>query len=129
MFSIGVKVYQQELDFSDFEDYNGRKFVIKANNDKTEFKFCWDPFGFTSNFHSSISHLCYIEGFGVINGGWIKVIGNDVILYYKSGDYGVYDDTVAIECAKKVFPGKNIHSYAGREWDKELRDKFDPLPF
>ena len=129
MFNIGSKVYEHKIDFSNYEDYNGRKFVIKANNDKTEFKFCWDPFGFTDNWHSNISRLCYIDNFYVINGGWIKMIEDNVILYGKSGDYGVYDDKIAIECAKKIFPGKEIHSYAGRQWDDNLDDLFLPLPF
>ena len=52
-----------------------------------------------------------------------------MILYSKSGDYGVYDDTIATECAKKVFPTKEIHSFAGRLWTDGLEDKFYSLPF
>ena len=129
MRSIAHQVYSQNLDFSNFQNHKGIKFIIQTNNDETEFRFCWDPYGFVSNGHSDISNIFSRDDWGTINGGWIKIIENDVILYYKSGDYGVYDDAVAIECAKKLFPEKKIHSFAGRQWDQELDDMFDDLPF
>ena len=130
MRSIAREVYSQNLDFSKFQNTKGIKFIIQQDHydDKIN-RFCWDPYGFVSNGHSDISSI-YREGdWGTINGGWIKIIDNNVILYAKSGDYGVYDDTVAIECAKKVFPTKEIHSFAGRQWNDGLGEKFFPLPF
>ena len=127
---IADRVYSQNLDFSKLQVRNGIKFIIQQDHydDKLN-RFCWDPYGFTHNYHSNISEI-YREGdWSTRSGGWIKIIGNYVILYSKSGDYGVYDDTVAIECAKKVFPTKQIHSFAGQEWDEKLTSMFDDLPF
>ena len=127
---IASRVYSQNLDFSKFQVRNGIKFIIQQDHydDKIN-RFCWDPYGFANNYHSNISEI-YREGdWFTINGGWIKIIDNNVILYAQSGDYGVYDDTVAIECAKKVFPTKKIHSFAGQEWDEKLTSMFDDLPF
>ena len=127
---IADRVYSQNLDFSKLQVRNGIKFIIQQDHydDKLN-RFCWDPYGFTHNYHSNISEI-YREGdWSTRSGGWIKIIDNNVILYYKSGDYGVYDDSVALECAKTIFPGKKIHSFAGREWDSELTNMFDDLPF
>ena len=127
---IADRVYSQNLDFTHFQVENGIKFIIQQDHfdDKLN-RFCWDPYGFVSNGHSDISNI-YREGdWGTTSGGWIKIFEDNVVLYYKSGDYGVYDDAVAIECAKRVFPGKKIHSFAGREWDSELTNMFDELPF
>ncbi len=101
-----------------FQETEGVKFIIKESSDETDYKFLFDPYKLMANFHSTIAHYFYIPGYSVINGGWLKVIGNDVILYKKSGDYGVYDDQIAIRAAKVVFPGKNILSFAGKEWDE-----------
>jgi hypothetical protein len=38
-------------------------------------------------------------------------------------------DADATECAKKLFPNKEIHSFAGRQWDHELDRMFFELPF
>jgi hypothetical protein len=129
MRSIAHQVYSQNLDFSNFQNHKGIKFIIQLNHDETEYRFCWDPYGFVSNGHSDISSIFRGDYFYTVNGGWIKIIGNDVILYAKSGDYGVYDDAIATACAKKVFPTKNIHSFANRQWDEELENKFFELPF
>lgn len=130
MRNIARQVYSQNLNFTHFQNHKGIKFIIQQDHydDKIN-RFCWDPYGFVSNGHSDISSIYRDGDWGTKNGGWIKIINNDVILYYKSGDYGVYDDTIAIECAKKLFPGKNIHSFAGRQWDQELDNKFQELPF
>lgn len=127
--SIAPKVYSQNLDFSNFQMHEGIKFIIQQNHYDESYRFCWDPYGFVSNGHSDISSIYRENGWGTVNGGWIKIIDNNVILYYRSGDYGVYDDAIATECAKKLFPGKNIHSYAGKEWDVYLDNKFYELPF
>ena len=130
MRSIAYKVYSQKLDFSNFQVTKGIKFIIQQNHyNDDSYRFCWDPYGFVSNGHSDISSIFRADSYGTVNGGWIKIIEDNVILYYKSGDYGVYNDAIAIECAKKLFPGKNIHSYAGRQWDEELESKFFELPF
>jgi hypothetical protein len=127
--TIAHQVYSQNLDFSNFQNHKGIKFIIQTNQDETEFRFCWDPYGFVSNGHSDISSIFRADDWYTINGGWIKIIDNNVILYAKSGDYGVYDDAIATACAKKVFPTKEIHSFAGRQWNDGLDKKFFPLPF
>jgi len=129
MRSIAHQVYSQNLDFSNFQNHKGIKFIIQTDVYESKFRFCWDPYGFVSNGHSDISSIFRADDWYTVNGGWIKIIDDNVILYSKSGDYGVYDDTVAIHCAEKVFPGKKIHSFAGRQWDDELSKKFFPLPF
>ena len=129
MRSIAHQVYSQNLDFSNFQNHKGIKFIIQTDADESKFRFSWDPYGFVSNGHSDISSIFRADDWYTVNGGWIKIIDNNVILYFKSGDYGVYDDAIATECAKKVFPTKEIHSFAGRDWDDELGDRFFPLPF
>ena len=127
---IARRVYSQDLDFSKFQMPKGIKFIIQMDHyDDNKTRFCWDPYGFVSNGHSDISSIYRDGDWGTNSGGWIKIIDNNVILYYKSGDYGVYEDAIAIECAKKLFPGKNVYSFAGREWDDELTDMFEELPF
>tara|TARA_R110000822_G_scaffold304781_2_gene430128 strand:- start:2216 stop:3010 length:795 start_codon:yes stop_codon:yes gene_type:complete len=129
MRSIAKKVYSQNLDFSDLQFNDGIKFIIQLNHHNDSYRFCWDPYGFVSNGHSDISSIYRSNDWGTVNGGWIKIIEGDVILYAKSGDYGVYDDAVATECAKKLFPNKEVHSFAGRAWDHELDRMFYELPF
>lgn len=101
-----------------FQEEKGTKFIIKDSGDETDFKFFFDPYKLLANYHSSLSDIFYVDGYCVRNGGWLKVIGNDVILYGKSGDYGVYEDEIAIKAAQVVFPGKNILSFAGKQWDE-----------
>jgi hypothetical protein len=128
--SIARQVYKNTIDSSNIKiSNNGIKFIIQENYKDNTFRFCWDPYGFVDNFHSSISDIHRDEYWNTINGGWLKVIDSNVILYSKSGDYGVYNNTMAIECAKKIFPNKNIHSFAGKEWDIELEEIFHDLPF
>jgi len=130
MRKIAHEVYSQKIDFSFVQVTKGIKFIIQQNHyDDNSYRFCWDPYGFVSNSHSDISSIFYFDDYGTVSGGWIKIFEDNVILYYKSGDYGVYDDAIAIKCAKKLFPGKNIHSYAGRAWDEELDKMFFELPF
>lgn len=127
---IASKVYSHKLDTSGIKvSSNGIKFIIQQNYKDNTYRFCWDPFGFGANYHSNISEMYRENGWGTINGGWIKIIGNDVILYAKSGDYGVYDDTIGIMCARVVFPTKQVHSFAGQQWDEKLTSMFDDLPF
>ena len=125
---IASRVYSQNLDFSKLQVKNGIKFIIQQDHydDKLN-RFCWDPYGFTNNYHSNIDEIHREGDWSTRSGGWIRIINNDVILYGKSGDYGVYDDVIAIECAKKIFPTKQIHSFAGKEWDGWYEE--DDLPF
>jgi hypothetical protein len=127
--TIAHEVYSQNLDFSNFTNRKGIKFIIQEHIDGNNYRLCWDPYGFVINYHSNISDIYRGDKYYTINGGWIKIFEKDVVLYFKSGDYGVYDDAIALECAKKLFPGKNIHSFAGRKWDEELEMQFDDLPF
>jgi hypothetical protein len=129
MFNTAVKVYKQKLDFTDLLIDNGAKFIIQQHRETKSYRFCFDPYRFVSNAHSMISNIFREYNWDTINGGWIKVINNSVVLYSKSGDYGVYDDSIAIEAAKSVFPNHKIFSYAGREWDSQLSDKHDESPF
>ena len=137
MISHGMMVEQignlldnsQNLDFSNFTNRKGIKFIIQQDWSEESYRLCWDPYGFVSNYHSDISSIYDHKDWYTKNGGWIKVFEDDVVLYYKSGDYGVYDDAIAIECAKKLFPGKNIYSYAGKQWDDALDVQFPTLPF
>ena len=94
----------------------GIKFIIQRNYVTNEHRFCFDPYELGANFHSQLSEFFRKENWGTINGGWMKVINNEVILYKSSGDYGVYDDTIAMNCAIKIFPNKIISSFAGKEW-------------
>jgi hypothetical protein len=95
----------------------GIKFIIQRNYVTNEHRFCFDPYELGANFHSQLSEFFRQENWGTINGGWMKVINNQVILYKSSGDYGVYDDTTAITCARVLFPNENILSFAGKEWN------------
>lgn len=101
-----------------FQEEQGIKFIIKESEDEIDFKFFFDPYKLLANYHSALSDIFYVDGYYIKNGGWLKVIGNDVILYGKSGDYGVYEDEIAIKAAQVVFPGKNILSFAGKSWDE-----------
>ena len=115
---IAYQVYSQKLDFSKYQNNVGVKFIIQQNRqDENDYRLRFDPYGFVSNGHSAISDIFILDNWSTINGGWLKVINNDVILYAKSGDYGVYDDSIGIQCAKKVFTGRNIISYAGKQWE------------
>ena len=98
----------------------GIKFIIQRNYVTNEHRFCFDPYELGANFHSQLSEFFRKENWGTINGGWMKVINNEVILYKSSGDYGVYDDTIAMNCAIKIFPNKIISSFAGKEWNDIL---------
>ena len=103
-----------------YSNDKGIKFIIQRNYVTNEHRFCFDPYELGANFHSQLSEFFRKENWGTINGGWMKVINNEVILYKSSGDYGVYDDTIAMNCAIKIFPNKIISSFAGKEWNDIL---------
>lgn len=105
-----------------YSNDKGIKFIIQRNYVTNEHRFCFDPYELGANFHSQLSEFFRKENWGTINGGWMKVINNEVILYKSSGDYGVYDDTIAMICAIKIFPNKIISSFAGKEWVDTLYD-------
>lgn len=127
---IATQVYKSPVDLSNFQNDKGIKFIIQvAHDDDTDCRMCFDPYQFVENFHSSISAIYRDNKYFTANGGWLKVIDNNVYLYYKSGDYGVYNDIIAMACAKRLFPGKEIYSYAGQQWNSEWEDDNDDLPF
>lgn len=100
----------------------GIKFLIQKNDMTDEYRFCFDPYELGANFHTQLNEFFSGEKWNAINGGWMKVFNDKVILYKSSGDYGVYDDTIAIECAKKIFTNKVISSFAGKEWNDTMYD-------
>lgn len=113
------KLYADLAELPILKNYNndkGIKFIIQRNHVTNEHRFCFDPYELGANFHSQLSEFFRKENWGTINGGWMKVINNEVILYSSSGDYGVYDDTIAVNCAIKIFPNKVISSFAGKKW-------------
>lgn len=110
---------------------DGIKFIIQVNyKDKEDYRFCFDPYRLASNYHSSISEMYRNQNFHTVNGGWLKIIKDKVILYKSSGDYGVYKDAIALDAAKKIFPNKQIYTHAGKEWH-EIKDQYEieELPF
>ena len=98
----------------------GVKFIIQLN-ENDEYRFCFDPYKFMSNYHSNISVMYDNDNerdlYYTVSGGWMKIIGNTLILYGKSGDYGVYNDEIAVKCARKLFPTLEIVSHAGLTWE------------
>ena len=120
-----IKLYADLEELPILKNYTndkGIKFIIQRNYVTNEHRFCFDPYELGANFHSQLSEFFRKENWGTINGGWMKVINNEVILYKSSGDYGVYDDTIAMNCAIKIFPNKIISSFAGKEWVDTLYD-------
>lgn len=107
----------------DFQNDKGIKFIIQKTHQFTKmgqpaYRFCFDPYQLGANFHSVLSKEFFPrEGWGTANGGWMKVIGNTVTLYGESGDYGKYDDAIAIDACKRIFPNREIISFAGKKWD------------
>jgi len=101
----------------DYQNEKGIKFIIQKNYKTDEYRFCFDPYQLGANFHSTLSEFFRQENWGTINGGWLKMIGNVLTLYAQSGDYGVYNNEIAIEAAKLVFPNKEIRSFAGKDWN------------
>lgn len=127
-FNKAVEIYQHPIDLSNYENNQGIKFIIQEDKSETEHRMFFDPFQFVANFHSNLDEITKIieiktcgKLWHTINGGWLKVIGNAVVLYGRSGDYGVYDDNIAIECAKKLFPTKEIYSYADCRYDHGMK--------
>jgi hypothetical protein len=104
--------------FIDYQNDKGIKFIIQKNYKTDEYRFCFDPYEIQGNAHSMISQMYKEQNWGTINGGWLKVIDNVVTLYAQSGDYGVYNNDIAIECAKSIFPNKTIKSFAGVLWEE-----------
>jgi len=100
----------------------GIKFIIQVNENE-EHRFCFDPYQIMDNFHSNLSEIFRDKTYYTINGGWMKIIGEEIILYAQSGDYGAYDDNIALEACKKIFPNKTIKSFAGKSWDKINNEK------
>ena len=130
-FNRAVEIYQHNIDLSNYENSKGTKFIIQQYDDfpfdHLEYRMFFDPFNFVVNFHSSLHQITEdirdktdSENWCTINGGHLKVIDDTVVLYGQSGDYGVYDDEIAVECARKLFPNKSIFSYARFSFRKEM---------
>ena len=114
------KIYSQFSELPILRDYQndkGIKFIIQKNYYTDEYRFCFDPYELGPNYHSNISEYFRNENWGTINGGWLKAIDNVLTLYAQSGDYGVYDNEIAIKAAKLIFPNKDIRSFAGVKWE------------
>jgi hypothetical protein len=129
-----AEIYQHCIDLSNYQNHNGIKFIIQQYDDKSnnnwQYRMFFDPFKFVDNWHSSLTQITdeiEYKTNGKIwrtnSGGWLKVIDNAVVLYARSGDYGVFDNDIAIECAKKLFPTKEIYSYADLDWDHSMLTK------
>lgn len=127
MMDIAKRVYNTQIDLTSWQCEDGIKFIIQNNKKKykhtDEWRMCFDPYEILMNFHSRLDDLYNTfrysddgSGWSTANGGWIKVIGDIVYLYAESGDYGVYKDNIAIDCAHRMFPGKQVISCAGKQW-------------
>jgi len=109
---------------NDFQEEDGLKFIIQENINGG-YRFCFDPYKLATNYHSNLSDIYSQEDWYTVNGGWIKLINNTVILYARSGDYGVYLDHIAIQAATTIFPNKKILSFAGKNWN-DIDSKYIP---
>ncbi len=127
---IARRVYNTQIDLSSWQCEHGIKFIIQNNRkdydpivETDEWRMCFDPYEIMPNFHSALDELYNTfrdsdndRGWSTANGGWIKVIGDIVYLYGESFHYGVYKDNIAIDCAHRMFPGKQVISCAGKQW-------------
>ena len=119
LINIGRLLYKELLCLSILKNYQndrGIKFIIQEN-ENNEFRFCFDPYELQSNFHSSLDEMYRLSNFHTRNGGWMKVIGDKIILYRKSDDYGVFDNDIAKTACQKLFPEHEIFCHAGESWD------------
>lgn len=116
LMSVTTKLYKNLASLPDLNlldtGNNGIKFIIQGTEDD-DYRFCFDAYQIQPNFHSSISLMFRDNKYYTRNGGWMKIIGNTLVLFYQSGDYGIYDNDIAIEAARKIFPTMEIKSYAG----------------
>ena len=100
-----------------FKCDEGIKFIIQENEDTSICRFRFDPYQMVANFHSSLSHIHQNKKYSTVNGGWMRTVGDKIILYGKSGDYGCYKDNQAITAAQVIFPDKIICSHPDRSWE------------
>lgn len=97
------RVYQNLHTIRDFETGDrGIKFIIQTNKDGNEYRFCYDPYQIMPNYHSELSEIYRDNDWYTINGGWMKIEGNTLRLFGRSGDYGVFDKDIAMKAAQKV---------------------------
>jgi len=122
------EVYRYTIPHNEFRLIRPIKFIIQENVLDGTLRFKYDPYGFVDNFHSALSHLFKEADWSTINGGWIQCVHGKIILFGKSGDYGVYDDTVASELASKLFTEKIVFSHAGAEM-LDISHLYDDMPF
>lgn len=91
------------------------KFIIQSNGD--EYRFRFDPFETCNNYHSELSDMFREIGWGTVSGGWWTIIGDTMILYGKSGDYGVYDDTIAMKAFNDRF-NMPVKSFSNKTFEE-----------
>lgn len=92
------------------------KFIVQTNN-KGSFRIRFDYYGFVENYHSSISQIFSDGIWCTMNGGWMRIEDGKLQLYGRSGDYGIFDKNIALDCAEKLFPMAMIDSKPGAELD------------
>jgi len=122
------EVYRYTIPHNEFRLIRPIKFIIQENVLDGTLRFKYDPYGFVDNYHSALSHLFKEADWSTINGGWIQCVHGKIILFGKSGDYGVYDDTIATELASKLFTEKIVFSHAGAEM-LDISHLYDDIPF
>jgi hypothetical protein len=100
------KVYSNGIPIMDTTK-EGIKFIIQST-ENNEYRLCYDPYQICDNYHSNLSQIFKTEKYRTINGGWITIQNNIVVLDRKSGDYGVFDAQVVEILAAQMFPEYNI---------------------
>ena len=105
-----------DLDEIDLSENGGKKFIIQENEPECMYRFKFDPFGIVDNMHTSLSYLFMENNWGTVNGGWIKIFGNTVFLYGKSGDYGAFEAQVARKAFKALYPKYEVKTYPSHSW-------------
>jgi hypothetical protein len=96
------------------------KFIIQINEKEKTYRFRFDPYRFLPNAHFDLSKMFTGDDYYTANGGWFRIIDGVVYLYAQSGDYGVYDNEIALQAAKEVFGDKTIVSFAGKQWSDDF---------
>jgi hypothetical protein len=122
------EVYRYTIPHNEFKLIRPIKFIIQENVLDGTLRFKYDPYEFVDSYHSALSNLFREADWSTINGGWLQQIKGKIILFGKSGDYGVYDDTIATELASKLFTEKFVFSHAGQEM-LDISHLYDDMPF
>lgn len=116
LYAMAAKVY---ADFDNMQVVrqlsapgNGIKFIIQEHEDG-RLRMRLDPYQLMSNAHSTLSEIFREPNWYTPNGGWICTRNKDIYLYGRSGDYGVFNDEQALNCAHKLFGKRRVYSKAG----------------